>query len=282
MRRIGHCGTLDPLATGVLVVCLGRYTRLSEWLSAGVKEYLATFFLGATSNTFDAQGEIAPKVGILPSRPEAVDQALKRFKGFIEQVPPAFSAVKVQGVRSYALARRHQAVPLKPRQVHITGIEVVDYDFPRLTLRIECSRGTYIRSLAADLGEELGCGAYVQALRRLRVGELDLQIALSLGAVEQAHQGGTLAENLVPVSRALSGLAKVVLQPEQLRRFVHGNPVALGASLGGGDGSQRCAVFDPDGTFFGIGEWEAESRKLKPKRVLRARDAAAEVAVHEP
>ena len=273
LRRIGHCGTLDPLATGVLVVCLGRFTRLSQWLSEGEKAYDAAFFLGATSDTCDAQGNIVPGAGAEAPDSGRVRDALRGFEGSIEQVPPAFSAVKVNGVRSYDLARRRKAVPLKPRPVHIAELEMVAYDYPLLELRVWCSRGTYIRSLAADLGRELGCGAYVQSLRRTRVGALGLDSARSLPEIRDAAAAGRLAQCFVPLPQALAGLSEVVLDAPGLERFVHGNPVGMGEMADRGQ-ELVCAVYDRDMELRGIGRLDAEGSSLRPLQVLRGESSS--------
>ena len=267
VRRIGHCGTLDPLATGVLVVCLGRFTRLNEWLSAGEKGYEATFFLGATSDTLDGWGTITPQPVVEVPEFDTLNAHLQAFKGTIEQIPPAFSALKVNGIRSYKLARRHQSVPLPLRRVHIAELEVIEYGFPLLKLRAVCSRGTYVRSLAADLGTALGCGAYVQALRRYRVGDLDLSVALSLGKIQARMDQGHLDRCFVPPPKALNQLAEVVLEPGDLRRFVHGNPVALSGQVEVPQGGV-CAVYDRDMRLSGVGKWDLEKGRLRPLRVL--------------
>jgi tRNA pseudouridine55 synthase len=272
LRRVGHCGPLYPLAPGVLVVCLGQYTRLALWLGAGEKEYLCLVHLGATSSTGDAQGEITPHPGGQRPTPATVAQALAGFTGWIEQVPPVHSAVKVFGVRSYELARRREPVELAPRRIHIAGIEVVDYDYPRLVLRIACSRGTYIRSLASDLGAHLGCGAFVAELRRLRSGCLDLRHAWSLAAIGQACREDRFAQCLVPVGQALADLPRVCLRPATLRRFAHGNPVSP-EDVGPMGSSEYCAVFATGGEVcYGIGKWDCHSGWLNPKTVLH-RDA---------
>ncbi len=267
MRRIGHCGTLDPLASGVLVVCLGRFTRLNEWLSAGEKEYETTFCLGATSDTYDAQGRITPSPDIEVPDSASVLKHLENFKGAIEQIPPAYSALKVEGVRSYKLARRNQAVPLKARRVHIAEIEVLHYKFPLLKLRVACARGTYIRSLAADLGAQLGCGGYVQALCRIRVGNLDLNEALILEQIRDAVSEGQLGQHFVPPSKALSGLSEIVLEPQRLERFAHGNPVVFEEEEDQRE-NQVCAVYNMDMKLCGIGRLEAEDGRLRPLKVL--------------
>ena len=269
MRRIGHCGTLDPLATGVLVVCLGRYTRLSQWLSAGDKEYLATFLLGATSDTADIQGTVSFRSpGPVPSR-EEIEMALRRFEGEIDQVPPAFSAVKVRGVRSYALARRHQAETLDARRIRIDSLHLVDYAFPHLQVRVVCSKGTYIRSLAADLGEVLGCGGVVERLRRLRSGTLGEQEAFTLSQIEQKIDDGVFEYGLVPLSQALREFPEVTLSAEQVKTFAHGNPVIL-HGLPDATTHGVCAVYSADGQFCGMGEWAEPLGFLQPRKVFNA------------
>lgn len=261
MRRVGHCGTLDPMATGVLVVCLGAYTRLSDWLSKGEKEYEAVFILGARSDTGDRQGQIQPG----PDQPlpglEAVVSGLERFQGQIQQVPPAYSAVKVGGVRSYRRARRHQPVALDPRPVEVKSIEVLAFAPPRLGLRVRCSRGTYIRSLAADLGEALGCGAYVEELRRLRVGELTLEQAHTIGALRGLAEQERLDEAMVPVQKALGGVPVCVLNPSESQVFTRGGASSVPHSE---PATGECAVYGAEGRLLGLGRLvQGELRPLK-------------------
>jgi tRNA pseudouridine55 synthase len=273
MRRIGHCGTLDPLATGVLIVCLGKYTRLNEWLIEGEKEYLATFHLGGTSDTGDAQGEITSS-GRDISHPlqGEIENEIKNFEGTIEQIPPAYSAVKVDGVRSYVRARRREVVSLPARKVHIGKIQLLNFEYPLLHLRIVCSKGTYIRSLATDLGVRLGCGAYVQELRRTRVGNLQVEDALTLGDVERTVGKGDFPRYLVPIPRALGRWPQVALPADKIRDFVHGIRVAIDAAPEGEHGEDSCAVYGLESEFFGMGKWEAKEDEiwLKPHKVFHS------------
>ena len=276
MRRIGHCGTLDPLATGVLVLCFGSYTRLSEWISAEEKEYESTFCLGATSDTGDAQGEIAPTDGKVAPTRDAVDAALDRFRGAIEQVPHAFSAIKVQGVRSYDLARRKQPVELKARPVFVSELEVLGYEYPDLVVRVVCSKGTYIRSLAQDLGALLGTGAYVKTLRRMRVGHLDLSSSFKLAEVRDSMATGGLEGCLVPPAQALCDLPRVMLEPRQLAVFGHGGLVPVEKSAASAarrarlaEGEIECAILDAKERLYGVARWVDGGNTLKPLKVLR-------------
>ncbi len=264
LQRIGHCGTLDPLASGVLVVCLGRYTRLNRWLSGADKEYEAEIYLGAVSATGDAEGPIRHQANCASPTDQSVAQALRDFTGVIDQVPPAHSAVKVAGVRSYKRARRGDEVALKPRRVHIHAMELLSYDFPRLRVRIHCSAGTYIRSLAADLGRALGCGAYLAELRRLRAGGLGLDKALTLEQVASLSRVGQIEKALVHPRLALSELATVELNEGKLVDFAHGKAIEHPAGVGP---REVCAVFDDAETLFGLARWEQGA--LRPLCVLR-------------
>ena len=264
LRRIGHCGTLDPLASGVLVVCLGRYTRLNRWLSGADKEYEAEVCLGAVSATGDAEGPVRHQVNCAPSDVKNVVQVLCDFTGVIDQIPPAHSAVKVAGVRSYKRARRGDEVALKPRRVHIHAMKLLSYDFPRLRVRIHCSAGTYIRSLAADLGESLGTGAYLAELRRLRAGGLGLDKALTLDQVARLSRAGQIEKALVHPRLALSELAAVELNEGKLVDFAHGKAIEYPTGAGP---RGVCAVFDAAQTLFGLARWEKGS--LRPLCVLR-------------
>ena len=170
--KVGHAGTLDPLATGVMIVTTGRKTKLIESLQAGVKEYVATIALGATTPTFDLESEIDATYPTGHITREGVEKALQGFLGRIEQIPPAFSAVKIDGVRAYEMARRGEEVELKPKILVIDEIELMEYEPTSIVVRVVCSKGTYIRALARDIGQALNTGAHLTALRRTRVGDI--------------------------------------------------------------------------------------------------------------
>lgn len=193
--KVGHAGTLDPLATGVIIVTTGRATKLIDSLQAGVKEYVATLKLGATTPSFDLETEIDATYPTDHITRDMIDQATARFTGRIEQVPPAFSACKVDGKRAYDLARKGREVELKPKVLVIDEIEVTAFDpeAMTLTLRIVCSKGTYIRALARDIGEALGSGAHLTALRRTRVGDATLGSAHSVDDAVELIRNCSLA-----------------------------------------------------------------------------------------
>lgn len=182
-KKVGHTGTLDPMATGVLVLCLGKATKLAQELTGLDKEYVAEITLGATSNTDDAEGEVVKNEDAQAISIDRVQEALKAFEGEILQMPPQFSAKKVKGRRAYALARKGETVELKAVQVKINTIEILSYEWPILKLRIDCSKGTYIRSIARDLGQELNVGGYLSALERTKVGSFTLAQAKMIETV---------------------------------------------------------------------------------------------------
>lgn len=187
--KVGHAGTLDPLATGVLLVCTGRATRTIDTLQAGVKEYVATLRLGATTPSFDLEKEIDATYPTDHITRELIDSVLPRFTGSVLQVPPVFSAVKVDGKRAYSFARKGKDVQLKPKALEIPELEVLSFRDTELVLRVVCSKGTYIRALARDIGQALGSGAHLTALRRTRVGDVRVEDCQTL---DQALQ--TIAE----------------------------------------------------------------------------------------
>ena len=268
--RLGHTGTLDPLATGVLVLCLGSATRLTEYVQDMEKTYRTGILLGARSDTDDADGTVerVSLPGPPPDR-EQVAACLAQFVGEIEQVPPAYSAAKVGGRRAYGLARRGQVISLQPRRVRIHAIELLAYEYPRLDVLVRCGKGTYIRSLARDLGEQLGCGALVESLRRTRVGSFEAEQGLSLEADATAARA-----RLLPMSAAVSELASITLSSEQLTRLAQGQKVPLFdiAELPESTGGKRyVAVLNSGGELAAIAVLDPAGGQLLPSKVLSGR-----------
>jgi tRNA pseudouridine55 synthase len=260
--RLGHTGTLDPLATGVLVLCVGIATRLGEYVQDMTKVYRAGLLLGARSDTDDADGvHTVVAVERPPSRSELL-AALPAFVGDIEQVPPAYSAAKLTGRRAYELSRKGQAVSLRPRTVMVKRIDVLAYVYPQLDLEIECGKGTYVRSLARDLGNRLGCGALVQSLRRLRVGPFHVNDAISLDADTETAQA-----KLLPLSAAVFELPRLTLTAAEAKRLVQGQAIPWEHARG-----KESAVFDPNNEFIAVAQWDDGRRELRPVKVLSQRE----------
>lgn len=178
--KVGHAGTLDPLATGLMIICTGRATKRIESFQEKEKEYVATLKLGATTPSFDRETEEDNQTDASYVTRESFMPVLQKFVGNIEQVPPLFSAVKVKGKRAFDYARNGEELKLQPKKIVIQKIDVESFELPYVTLRVVCSKGTYIRALARDIGEELGCGAYLTGLRRTRIGEFNVEEALSI------------------------------------------------------------------------------------------------------
>lgn len=243
--RIGHTGTLDPLATGVLVLCLGKATRLAEFVQALDKTYHTRIHLGAVSDTDDADGAITACDN--PTIPEeaAIQHGLQSFIGYIEQVPPVYSAVKVSGRRAYDLARRGHETELRPRRVQIYEIKLLSYSYPLLELEIRCGKGTYIRSLARDIGNRLGCGGYVEMLRRTRVGPFDAAQGISPDSSREE-----ITPRILPLESALVALPKITVSEEEGGRLAQGQTVLPSAPLSPeirGEGGNQVAVFTEAG-----------------------------------
>lgn len=218
-RKVGHAGTLDPLATGVLVVAVGRATKLIQYVQRMPKQYVGTFELGKTSNTEDITGEVSvQRVDRLPSEDDLA-VAVRTQTGTIMQRPPAFSALNVNGRRAYDLARRGEHVELQPREIQVHGIEVLEYDYPRLTLKIDCGSGTYVRSIGRDIGESLGCGAVMTDLERTAIGGFNIREAKSCDELETVEQ---IEAALQPLSMACRALPQVELNERQVRAISFG------------------------------------------------------------
>jgi tRNA pseudouridine55 synthase len=264
--RIGHTGTLDPLATGVLVLCIGVATRLVEYVQRMEKTYRAGLLLGARSTTDDADGQIEAVAVEQPPQRERVAACVQEFVGEIEQVPPGYSAARVSGQRAYDLARRGRRVSLEPRCVHIHAIDVLDYAYPRLELLVHCGKGTYIRALARDLGEQLGCGALVEKLRRTRVGPFNAAAALPLDA-----DAATACSALLPVSAAVSELPRATLGPDDIDRLRQGQAIKIDEWLHLPESSfvsTEVAVLDNWGVLVAVAVIDRARQLLRPDKVL--------------
>lgn len=224
IRRAGHTGTLDPRASGVLVVLVGPAVRLSEYVSASDKRYQAIIRLGATTDTFDEEGKV------LTSSPVDItetqfENALKQFIGEIEQVPPPYSAVKVNGKKAYEMAREGEEVELTPRIINVYNLELLEWAPPEAVIDVYCSSGTYVRSLANDLGKSLGCGAHLVGLRRTKSGRFTLRDAVPLRKLRDAFEQGNWYQYLIPAAEALSDWPAIELDSTQLDAIRHGNRI---------------------------------------------------------
>lgn len=247
-RRVGHTGTLDPLATGVLVVLIGYATRLARFLSGADKTYHAVIRLGETTTTYDAEGELIKCQSVSLTRPE-IETALSNFRGNILQVPPMHSAIKVNGKPLYKLAHRGQEIEREPRPVTIHALTIGEWNPPELTLEITCSAGTYIRSLANDLGEILGCGGHLKALNRTASGQFTIAESYTLEELTTLADMGRLEEAILPPQHALT-IPKAHLTSEQVQAVQYGQSILLeGQQLPRGNEIQ---AYTPKGQLIAI------------------------------
>ncbi len=283
-RRVGHAGTLDPAASGVLPVCLGQATRIVEYLSESGKCYRATVVFGAVTDTYDAEGEVIRSAPVQVTR-EELEAILPAFLGRQMQMPPLYSAIKVAGQPLYKLARAGVEVQLQPRPIEIVRLEVIDWQLPVLTLDVECSKGTYIRSLAYDLGERLGCGAHLGGLIRLRSGPFTLDESLTLEELEQALQDGSWTNYLFAPDEALLDRMAVIVGPATEKRILLGQDLSYPpppvqemeregeAKTSASDDEPADAAlllraYSTDGRFLAVLRWHAPVHAWHPHKVL--------------
>jgi tRNA pseudouridine55 synthase len=263
-KKAGHAGTLDPLATGLLVVLFGEATKFAGPLLDDDKEYLATLKLGEKTSTGDAEGDVIEKKDVAVTE-VALGEVLQRFLGEIDQVPPMHSALKRAGVPLYALARKGQTVERAARRVRISALEKLAFEPPRLKLRVRCSKGTYIRTLAEDIGTALGTCAHLAALRRTGSGRFSVRDALGLEALA-AIPAGERARRLLTLPDLLAGLPRAELDAEQEARFRNGQALR-GFSSGG-----LCAVYGARGAVIGLGQADGAG-ELRPLRLVASQTA---------
>ncbi len=261
IKKVGHTGTLDPIATGVLLLCLGWTTRLSSYLTDQDKQYLAGIELGVSTDTLDAEGEIRSKSDEIPQDIGIIRDALLEFEGDILQIPPMYSAIRVAGKRLYEKARAGQTIKREPRSVRVDHIGVVRFEPPHLDLEIKCTKGTYIRTLADDLGQRLVCGGHIVSLRRTVSGKVGIDQCATLDQLKS----GNLDSFLIDPNFALEPMPACTLSDNQARRFTNGNPLT------------DLIQFPPDGivsaqslsgNLLGIGRWIDAEGILKPVRVF--------------
>jgi tRNA pseudouridine55 synthase len=225
IRRAGHTGTLDPRASGVLVILIGPAVRLSEFVSASDKRYQAIIRMGMATDTFDADGKFIREAVPVNVAEEEFNRVLKTFEGEIEQTPPQHSAVKVAGRKAYEIARKGETVELEPRIIQVHHLEVLEWAPPEVVVDVHCSSGTYVRSLANDVGETLGTGAYLVGLRRTKSGRFTLRDAVPLRKLQEAFQAGDWYQYLIPAAEALGDWVAVELSPDEVEEVRHGHRI---------------------------------------------------------
>lgn len=268
-KKIGHTGTLDPEAEGVLPVCLGNATKLCDILTDKKKEYVAGLLLGVRTDTQDMTGTVLQEMPCTAGE-EAVREAIASFLGKSLQVPPMYSALKVNGKKLYELAREGKEVERAARPVEIFELEILSVELPEVTFRVLCSKGTYIRTLCADIGEKLGCGGCMKSLNRTRVENFYIKDALTLSQVEQLRDAGRIEEFVIPVDAIFSDLSKITIRQDAAFLLENGNTCRaelLQEAVSPTDG-ERFLMYHSDGRFYGIYEYVKREQLFKPYKMF--------------
>lgn len=263
LKRVGHAGTLDPMATGVLLVCLGQATRVVEYLSDHDKKYRARVMLGVETDTYDATGAVVAQREVTATR-EQIEAALRGFIGRISQMPPAYSAIKQNGVPLYKLARQGKQVETAARAVEIFSIDLRAVELPAVEFDVHCGKGTYIRSLAHDLGEKLGCGAHLTALTRTASGDFTLEDSHTLDDLRGAFEGGYAERYVVPIDEALLQFEAVVVEPAIAKRIQQGNAITCGREYS----TSLLRAYSTGGELVALLERGNAADEWKPKKVF--------------
>jgi len=262
IRRAGHTGTLDPRASGVLVILIGPAVRLSEYVSASDKRYQAIVRLGASTDTYDADGHVTSSSQVEITE-EQFEAALRKFIGEIEQVPPPYSAVKVKGRKAYEMAREGEEVDLQPRKINVYNLELLEWAPPEAVIDVYCSSGTYVRSLAHDLGSELGCGAYLVGLRRTKSGRFTLRDAVPLRKLRESFDAGNWYQYLIPAAEALSDWPAVELESDQVEAVRHGHRVPSEPGVTG-----WARGISQQGELVALMEADTDTSEWQPRKVF--------------
>ena len=257
-KKIGHTGTLDPDATGVLPVCLGNATKLCDLLTDKNKTYEAVLLLGKTTDTQDITGEVLEEKSTEALTEEKVREAIEGFIGDYEQIPPMYSALKVNGKKLYELAREGKVIERKARPVKILDIQILEIDLPKVRMEVSCSKGTYIRTLCHDIGEKLGCGGCMESLIRTRVSTFRIEDAKTLDEIETLKQEGKLAELLVPIDAMFPFYPKITVKDDWKAFAKNGNPLDLKMlkEACGQDEETQVRLYDESGKFIAIYQWK--------------------------
>ena len=268
LKRVGHGGTLDPIATGVVPLCLGQATRMMEYLVNGTKEYRSAIELGVDTDTYDAVGQVTSREDPSFVTLADIERALESFKGVIQQVPPMYSALKHQGKRLYELARAGIEVERKPRTVEVFSIELLEWSPPLVTLEVSCGRGFYMRSLAHDLGEALGSGGHLKRLVRLRSGPFRIGDAMPLSEAEDRFADGTWEDVAYAPDVVLYDLRAAIVGRQVQDMIRHGRPLPPGLRIPFSHPDELCRVYGVDGEFIGLIAFDAPAGMWRPDKVF--------------
>ena len=269
VKRVGHGGTLDPIATGVIPICIGQATRMMEYLIEGGKLYHGVIELGVVTDTYDALGEVTETSDTTDVTIADVERALGGFVGDIKQVPPMYSALKQQGKRLYNLARAGIEVEREARNVRVDHIRVLEWDPPNVNIEVACGRGFYMRSLAYDLGLALGCGGHLKSLRRMKNGRFEVASALPLDEAEEILSTSNWKHALYTPDAVLEHLSAFIAGKRAKELLLNGRSVRFKSGAGYSGGDLKCRVYDTDGRFFAIIKFDADNCEWHPEKVFQ-------------
>jgi len=263
IRRAGHTGTLDPRASGVLVVLIGPAVRLSEYVSASDKRYQATIQLGRSTDTYDSEGTVTKATPVEDILEDQFDEILQSYVGEIEQVPPPYSAVKVKGKKAYEMARKGKPVDLEPRIINVFNLEILEWAPPEVVIDVYCSSGTYVRSLANDLGDSLGTGAHLIGLRRTKSGQFTLRDAVPLRTLKESFDAGDWYQFLIPAAEALGDWPMIELNPDEVELVRHGHRIPAEEDV-----QDWVRGLSQQGDLVALLENDPETNEWQPRKVF--------------
>ncbi len=270
-KKIGHTGTLDPDAEGVLPVCLGKGTKLCDLLTDKEKTYEAVLLLGVTTDTQDISGEVLKEQPVEVSE-DQIREIIQSFVGTYGQIPPMYSAIKYRGKKLYELARAGVSIEREPRMVTIHHINTLEINLPRIRIEVHCSKGTYIRTLCQDMGEKAGCGGCMEALLRTASGKFQIKDSLTLSSIERMEKEGTLEEALVPVEYFFEEYPALTMVPDTDKIVYNGNPFARSATREKTICEEPVRVYDSKNQFVGIYKYQPEKKYYFPEKMFLERE----------
>ncbi len=275
-KRIGHTGTLDPFASGLLVCCFGRGTKIVQFISFWNKEYVGKIKLGEVTDTYDSYGKIVKKTEGFAFEEDRIKSVVDSFKGEIWQTPPLYSAIKYKGKKLYQFAREGKEVKIKKRKVNIENIEIIKIKLPFIWIKVRCSKGTYIRSLGYEIGKKLGCGAFLFSLSRTKVGPFELKDSLTLGLIRKTKEAGKLDKIVIPIEKALEDIPSLVVWDRSKNKIRHGQEIKvkdIKSVKKDFSKNDRLALKDDSGKILAIGESRISSLELSDdqKTIFRYR-----------
>lgn len=270
IKKVGHAGTLDPGASGVLPICVGKGTKAAQYLLEARKAYRGELYLGAVTDTQDAYGNVLEKKSLAGIDPASIEEVMESFVGRIKQVPPMYSAVKHKGRPLYKLARKGKVVSREPREATVYSLNIVGIDLPRVLFDVECSKGTYIRTLAEDIGNNLGAGAYLSFLLRIQSGPFKIEESYTMEEIEKNLEEDSIQKCIVPADMVFTNLPDVIIKEHARKALINGAALKLNSLQNYKVSDKMVRVYSTSGDFLALGKWQGEQSEvvLKPVKIF--------------